>query len=217
MQMLHPDGSGPARPIDVPILIGALGPEGPGRRRAVRRRVRHHHPRGPRARRLRLGGLPLLGHGPRRRARTCRRSGCSPPPGRAAPSPTTPPTSCTAATPCPTSPAARSGWRSSTSGREDERHLDVHVGHCIHLNAADRAAWATTGGALLPSTTITGTADEIKARIDELGEQGSHRGRLPTVRPRHPPRAGGDARSRRWMTPLPEVVRGNARHPNHSK
>src|SRR5436305_6953640 len=28
MQMLHHDGSGPARPIDVPILIGALGPKG---------------------------------------------------------------------------------------------------------------------------------------------------------------------------------------------
>ena len=62
--------------------------------------------------------------------------------------------------------------RRSTSGREDERHLDVHVGHCIHLNAADRAAWAATGGSLLPSTTVTGTADEVKARIDELGEQG---------------------------------------------
>ena len=28
MQMLHPDGSAPARPVDVPILIGALGPKG---------------------------------------------------------------------------------------------------------------------------------------------------------------------------------------------
>src|ERR1700748_518364 len=28
MQMLHPDGSGPARPVEVPILIGALGPKG---------------------------------------------------------------------------------------------------------------------------------------------------------------------------------------------
>ena len=55
---------------------------------------------------------------------------------------------------------------------EAERHLDVHVGHCIHLNDADRAAWAATGGALLPATTITGTADEIKARIDELGAKG---------------------------------------------
>ena len=82
---------------------------------------------------------------------------------------------------------------------EDERHLDVHVGHCIHLNDADRAAWAATGGALLPSTTVTGTADEVRARIDDLGEQGRHRGRLPAVRTGHPPRAGGDVRRRRRL------------------
>src|SRR5919108_4323582 len=28
MQMLHPDGHAPPRPIDVPILVGALGPKG---------------------------------------------------------------------------------------------------------------------------------------------------------------------------------------------
>src|SRR3712207_141874 len=28
MQMLHPDGHAPPRPIDVPVLIGALGPKG---------------------------------------------------------------------------------------------------------------------------------------------------------------------------------------------
>ena len=28
MQMLHPDGHAPARPVDVPILVGALGPKG---------------------------------------------------------------------------------------------------------------------------------------------------------------------------------------------
>ena len=55
---------------------------------------------------------------------------------------------------------------------EDERHLDVHVGHCIHLNDADRAAWAATGGALLASTTVSGTPDEVKARIDDLGSNG---------------------------------------------
>lgn len=28
MQMLHPDGHAPARPVEVPVLIGALGPKG---------------------------------------------------------------------------------------------------------------------------------------------------------------------------------------------
>src|SRR6201995_3501548 len=28
MQMLHPDGHAPGRPVDVPVLVGALGPKG---------------------------------------------------------------------------------------------------------------------------------------------------------------------------------------------
>src|SRR5919107_2688485 len=28
MQMMHPDGHAPARPVDVPVLVGALGPKG---------------------------------------------------------------------------------------------------------------------------------------------------------------------------------------------
>ena len=54
----------------------------------------------------------------------------------------------------------------------NERHLGVHVGHCIELNSADEAAWAVTGGSLLPTTTLTGTAAEVRARVDQLGEQG---------------------------------------------
>jgi 5,10-methylenetetrahydromethanopterin reductase len=66
-----------------------------------------------------------------------------------------------------------SEWLATVDRRAaDERHLDVHAGHCIHLNDADRAAWAATGGSLLTSTTVTGTDDQVKARIDELGQQG---------------------------------------------
>ena len=172
MQMLHPDGSAPARPIDVPVLIGALGPKG----RAVAENYDGVFATTT-LEGLEPGAFDWVAYlywgtvldadedvSSDAGARRCR--------ARVARSPTTPPTSCTAVTPCPTSRAARSGSPSSTSAREDERHLDVHVGHCIHLNDADRAAWAVTGGALLPSTTVTGTADEVKARIDELGEQG---------------------------------------------
>ena len=55
---------------------------------------------------------------------------------------------------------------------EDERHLDVHVGHCIHLNDADRAAWAATGGALLARRRSPAPPTRSEARIDELGEKG---------------------------------------------
>ena len=172
MQMLHPDGSAPARPIDVPVLIGALGPKG----RAVAAKYDGVFAtttlEGLEPGAFDVGGLPLLGHGARPRARTCRRSACSPPPGRAAPSPTTPPTSCTGATPCPTSPAARSGSRSSTSGLRPSATSTSTSATASTSTTPTAAAWDATGGALLPATTITGTADEIKAKIDELGAKG---------------------------------------------
>ena len=55
---------------------------------------------------------------------------------------------------------------------EIERHLHVHLGHCIELNDADRAAWNAGGGALMDQVTVTGTADEVRRRLDALGEQG---------------------------------------------
>ena len=42
---------------------------------------------------------------------------------------------------------AGGGSRSSTGALERERHLAVHVGHCIHLDEADQAACAATGAA----------------------------------------------------------------------
>ncbi|MGZ8178983.1 LLM class flavin-dependent oxidoreductase [Williamsia sp. SKLECPSW1] len=55
---------------------------------------------------------------------------------------------------------------------EDNRHLVVHRGHAVALNAADEAAWAAGGHALVAPTTLTGTADEIRARLTDLEAQG---------------------------------------------
>ena len=111
MQMLHPDGSGPARPIDVPILIGALGPKGRSEAEQLRRRVRHNSPSRASSLAPSTGSPSSTGARCSSRVSTCRRRGCWPPPDPAVPSPTTPRTSCTAGTPSPTSLAARSGWR----------------------------------------------------------------------------------------------------------
>jgi 5,10-methylenetetrahydromethanopterin reductase len=165
MQMLHPDGSAPPRPIDVPILIGALGPKG--------RSIAERHD-GVFAT-LTVEGLEpgafdwvaylywgtvldpgedLASAGP---GGALAYHGAYELYGRDA---------------VPDIPGGKE-WLAAVDQRaENERHLDVHVGHCIHLNAADEAAWAATRGELLPTTTVTGTSDEIKARIDELGEQG---------------------------------------------
>ena len=54
----------------------------------------------------------------------------------------------------------------------DERHLAVHVGHCVALNAADRAAWGAGGHAMLRDVTLSGTLAEIRDGIAELAAHG---------------------------------------------
>ena len=147
MQMLQPDGSGAPRPVDVPILIGALGPKG----RAIAEKfdgvfaaTTVEGIETPRVE------MPLACS----RARVCIARATSEPVA------------------IRTLPGGKEWLATVMSIPENERHLGVHVGHCIHLNKADEAAWAVTGGSLLPTTTLTGTAAEVRARAEQLAEQG---------------------------------------------
>jgi len=54
---------------------------------------------------------------------------------------------------------------------EGARHLAVHEGHLVGLNVADRAAWDAGGHELLGAT-LTGTADEVRARLVDLAARG---------------------------------------------
>jgi 5,10-methylenetetrahydromethanopterin reductase len=54
----------------------------------------------------------------------------------------------------------------------ERRHLAVHTGHCVHLNAADRAAWDAGGHAMLPDVTLSGTRAQVRRRLDELASRG---------------------------------------------
>ena len=47
----------------------------------------------------------------------------------------------------------------------NERHLAVHAQHCVGLNEADQAAWDAGGHGLLDQATISGTADQVAARL----------------------------------------------------
>jgi len=171
MQMLHPGGSAPARPIDVPVLIGALGPKG--------RQIAHELGDGlfvalsVDETATQFSWVSLLFWG------TVLDEGedaCSP---RA-------------------KTAAGPGWalayhstyelfgreavREIPGGEawlavvdqlpEEERHLAVHVGHCVELSPADRAAWDAGGSALVDQVTVTGSADEVRTRLETFGEQG---------------------------------------------
>ena len=114
MQMLHPDGHAPARPVDVPILVGALGPKGDEVARELGDGLYITLQLPDFA--GRLSWVPSLAGAP-----------CStrprPPtpttpwwrPGPAGRWPTTAPTSSAAPTPSAISPVAASGWTSSSA------------------------------------------------------------------------------------------------------
>jgi 5,10-methylenetetrahydromethanopterin reductase len=53
-----------------------------------------------------------------------------------------------------------------------ERHLAVHVQHCVGLNEADQAAWDAGGYTMLEQATVSGTADQVAARLSELAAGG---------------------------------------------
>jgi hypothetical protein len=55
---------------------------------------------------------------------------------------------------------------------EDVRHLEIHMGHLTYLNEHDQAAWAAGSWQLVSGFTLTGSRDEIPARIDEVERQG---------------------------------------------
>jgi 5,10-methylenetetrahydromethanopterin reductase len=171
MQMLHPDGSAPPRPIEVPILIAALGPTG--------RAVAERHD-GLFATTTLEGLQPGLFEwvaylywgtvlDPDEELSSDRVRAAAGPGGALAYHASYELYGRDTVADIP----GGDEWLGVVDKRvQDERHLEVHAGHCIHLNEADRAAWAATKGTLLPSTTITGPPEEIKARIDKLGAQG---------------------------------------------
>ena len=171
MRMMHPDGHSPARPIDVPILVGALGPKGD----AVARELGDGlyatlqtpefmtqyswvaflvwgtvlddaEPAG--SDRIRAAGGPgwaLAYHGAYEFG--------GPDAVRGLP--------------------GGDAWMDAVErAPERERHLAVHSGHCVELNEADRAAWDAGGHVLLDQATISGTRDGVRRTLDDLAARG---------------------------------------------
>jgi 5,10-methylenetetrahydromethanopterin reductase len=171
MRMLHPDGHAPARPVDVPVLVAALGPKGNA--------VAKKHGDGLYVT-LQLpeflseySSVPYLAWG------TVLDDGEAPDSEHAR-------------------LAGGPGWALAYHGayefggpdavRElpggeqwlavvdkspaDERHLAVHSGHCVALNEADRAAWDAEGHAILNDVTISGTREQVRRKLDGLAARG---------------------------------------------
>jgi 5,10-methylenetetrahydromethanopterin reductase len=169
MRMLHPPGHAAARPVEVPIIVAALGPKG----RAVARelgdglfvtswipqfakefsRVSYlfwgtvlddgEDLRSGRVRAAGGPGLALAYHGAYELNMPL-----SELPGGAE-------------------------WQ-AVIGRTPpaERHLAVHDQHCVGLNEADQAAWDAGGYAMLTQATLSGTAGELRARLSDLADAG---------------------------------------------
>jgi 5,10-methylenetetrahydromethanopterin reductase len=64
-------------------------------------------------------------------------------------------------------------WREAVEQvPESRRHLAVHEGHVVVLTDRDRAALAAGAASKIPDLTLTGTAADVRARIDRFVEQG---------------------------------------------
>ncbi|HEV7789456.1 MAG TPA: LLM class flavin-dependent oxidoreductase [Pseudonocardia sp.] len=171
MRMLHPDGHAPARPVEVPILVGALGPKG--------NKVANELGDGLFVT-LQLpefaneySWVPYLAWG------TVLDDGEASDSEHAR-------------------AAAGPGWALAYHGAyefggpdavgkipagaewlevvdrtpPEQRHLAVHAGHCVELNEADQAAWHAGGHTILQDATISGTRDQVRRRVDDLASRG---------------------------------------------
>lgn len=171
MRMLHPGGHAPARPVDVPVLIGALGPKG---HRVARELgdglyVTLQLPEFA----TEYSWVPYLVWG------TVLDEGEATDTEHAR-------------------LAAGPGWALAYHGAyefggpaavgelpggaewlavvkrtpPEERHLAVHSGHCVELGEADQAAWRAGGHKMLRDVTMTGTREQLRERLAEAAAKG---------------------------------------------
>jgi len=171
MQMLHPAGHAPSRPIEVPILISALGPMGAEVARELADGLYATSQLPDFAREFAhvayLAWGTVLDEGEDPSADRVRQAGG---PGTA----------------LAWHAAYEFGGQEAVAGLPggqawnevvnrapaERRHLAVHSGHCVELNEADRAAWEAGGSALVGPTTMTGTREQVRAKLDEFAAAG---------------------------------------------
>jgi 5,10-methylenetetrahydromethanopterin reductase len=169
MKMLHPPGHGAERPVDIPIIIAALGPKGAAVARElgdglyVTLQLPEFATEFPwvsylfwgtirdddeavDSERVRAAGGPgwaLAYHG-----------------------------AYEFGSPLEDLPGGAE-WKAVVERTPpEERHLAVHSQHCVGLNEADATAWDAGGHQMLDEVTISGTADQVRERLAGLADQG---------------------------------------------
>lgn len=169
MRMLHPPGAAPSRPIDIPVLIAALGPKGLAVAKELAAGLFSVNGETEPAKDFTWAALGVHGtvldegealDSPRVRAAAG--------PGNAL--------AYHAAYEfggdVTRLPAGQVWLDIVNQGPERERHLAVHDQHLVSLNRADQAAWAAGSWAAIPTTTLTGSAAQLTERLAEIAEQG---------------------------------------------
>jgi 5,10-methylenetetrahydromethanopterin reductase len=169
MRMMHPDGYAPQRPIDVPVLISAIGPKG---LEVATELADGLFSIGGQTRFAPQFDWATLGvHGtvlaegealdsPRVRAAAG--------PGNALAYHTT----YELGGDVTTLPGGDVWLDTINQAPPQDRHLAIHDQHLIGLNRADAAAWVAGSWNAIPQTTLTGTPDEVGRRVSDIAAQG---------------------------------------------
>lgn len=170
MRMNHTERHAPPRPIDVPIVIAAIGPKG----NAVAQRIGDGL--------FVVGIVPPFAKEHDWVAMLCQGTVLDPDEAiesdrvMAAAGPGTMTTAYHAPYPATEAisqlPGGDAWIKAIERHPEDERHLAVHYRHFVGLNEADQAAWKAGASGLAQHVTITGSPSRVKARIGQLAEQG---------------------------------------------
>ncbi len=169
MRMLHPPGHAEPRPVEVPIIVGALGPKGAAVARElgdglfVTLQLPEFATEFSRVSYLFWG--TVLDEGEETSSDHARAAGG---PGWALAYHG----AYEFGNPLEELPGGAE-WKSVVEGTApEERHLAVHDQHCVDLNAADQAAWEAGGHQMLREVTLSGTADEVAERLADLPGHG---------------------------------------------
>jgi 5,10-methylenetetrahydromethanopterin reductase len=169
MRMLHPAANAPQRPIEIPVLLSALGPKGLAVTHqiadglfSVNGETAHAHEFTWAA--LGIHGTVLSEDEPLDSPRVRAAAG----PGNALAyhaayefggDPTT-------------LPGGQAWLDAITAHPSTERHLAVHDQHLTALNAADNAAWTSGSWQAITSTTVTGTPSRIRDQLSAYAQDG---------------------------------------------
>lgn len=169
IRMLHPDHHAPTRPIELPVLISALGPKGLAIAREIADGLFSVNNQTDHAREFTWSALGIHGtvlenmeplDSPRVRAAAGAGHALAYHATHEFGGDVTP------------LPGGREWLQVITSYPENERHLAIHDQHLVGLNAADEAAWAAGSWHAISTTTVTGSPGRITEQLARYAEAG---------------------------------------------